>query len=216
MRRFSASDRASGRLTHFGKHLWQLAPRSQQARGGNVIVPAFVVGRTQELVLILHKLAEKKLISAIPIFVDSPLAINLTEVYRHHPEEYDREAATCIERGLDPFGFNRLRYLREVLESKILNDLGTLFVVITASGMCEGGRVLHHLLHGIADGRNLVLLTGYQAANTLGRRIQERREEVKIFNEMAPLRAEVAALGGLGGHTDQVELIRWIKRLPPD
>ncbi len=181
------------------------------ARGGHVVVPAFAVGRTQQLVLILHKLTEKKLIPAIPIFVDSPLAINVTEVFRHHPEEYDSEAATYIERGVDPFGFSRLRYLREASESKTLNDLRTPFVVITASGMCEGGRVLHHLLHGIADGRNLVLLTGYQAANTLGRRIQERREEVKIFNEMVPLRAEVAALGELSGHADQAELIQWIK-----
>jgi metallo-beta-lactamase family protein len=181
------------------------------ARGGHVIVPAFAVGRTQQLVLILHKLVEKKSIPAIPIFVDSPLAINVTEVFRHHPEEYDSEAATYIARGLDPFGFNRLRYLREASESKTLNDLRTPFVVVSASGMCEGGRVLHHLRHGIADRRNLVLLTGYQAANTLGRRIQERHEEVKIFNEILPLRAEVAVLGELSGHADQAELIAWVK-----
>ena len=181
------------------------------ARGGHVIVPAFAVGRTQQLVLVLHKLVEKKSIPAIPIFVDSPLAINVTEVFRHHPEEYDSEAATYIERGLDPFGFNRLRYLRQASESKTLNDLRTPFVVITASGMCEGGRVLHHLRHGVSDGRNLILLTGYQAANTLGSRIQERREEVKIFDEMMPLRAEVAVLGELSGHADHAELIEWVK-----
>lgn len=180
------------------------------SRGGHVIVPAFAVGRTQQLVLVLHKLAEEKAIPAIPIFVDSPLAINVTEVFRHHPEEYDSESAAYVERGLDPFGFKRLRYLREAAESKTLNDLRTPFVVISASGMCEGGRVLHHLLHGISDGRNLVLLTGYQAEDTLGRRIMERRREVKIFDEMVPLRAEVAAIGELSGHADQSELIRWI------
>jgi metallo-beta-lactamase family protein len=181
------------------------------ARGGHVIVPAFAVGRTQQLVLVLHKLAESKSIPAIPIFVDSPLAVNVTEVFRHHPEEFDTEAAAYLERGLDPFGFSRLRYLREAAESKTLNDLRTPYVVISASGMCEGGRVLHHLRHGIADDRNLVLLAGYQAENTLGRRIMEHYHEVKIFDEMLPLRAEVATLGELSGHADQAELIRWIK-----
>jgi metallo-beta-lactamase family protein len=181
------------------------------ARGGHVIVPAFAVGRTQQIVLVLHKLAERKAIPAIPIFVDSPLAVNVTEVFRHHPEEYDSEAAAYIERGLDPLGFSRLRYLRSVADSKTLNDLRTPYVVISASGMCEGGRVLHHLKHGIADGRNLVLLAGYQAEHTLGRRIMERRQEVRIFDEMIPLRAEVAALEELSGHADQAELIRWIK-----
>jgi len=181
------------------------------ARGGHVIVPAFAVGRTQQLVLVLHKLAESNSIPAIPIFVDSPLAVNVTEVFRHHPEEFDTEAAAYLERGLDPFGFSRLRYLRAAAESKTLNDLRMPYVVISASGMCEGGRVLHHLRHGVADGRNLVLLAGYQAENTLGRRIMERSHEVKIFDEMLPLRAEVATLGELSGHADQAELIRWIK-----
>ena len=180
-------------------------------RGGHVIIPAFAVGRTQQIVLVLHRLAEKKAIPAIPIFVDSPLAMNVTEVFRRHPEEYDSEASAYLQRGLDPFGFSRLRYLRDASESKTLNDLRTPFVVISASGMCEGGRVLHHLRHGIADGRNLVLLAGYQAENTLGRRIMERREEVRIFDDMVPLRAEVASLAELSGHADQAELIRWIK-----
>jgi len=181
------------------------------ARGGHVIVPAFAVGRTQQIVLVLHKLAESKSIPAVLIFVDSPLAVNVTEVFRHHPEEYDSDAASYLERGQDPFGFNRLRYLRDASESKTLNDLRTPYVVISASGMCEGGRVLHHLRHGIADGRNLVLLAGYQAENTLGRRILERHHEVRIFDDLVPLRAEVASLGELSGHADQAELIQWIK-----
>ena len=181
------------------------------SRGGHVIVPAFAVGRTQQIVLVLHKLAEEKAIPAIPIFVDSPLAVNVTDVFRRHPEEYDSEAAAYLKRGLDPFGFNRLRYIRDVAQSKTLNDLRTPFVVVTASGMCEGGRVLHHLRNGIGDGRNLVLLAGYQAENTLGRRIMERRQEVRIFDEMLPLRAEVATLGELSGHADQAELISWIR-----
>lgn len=181
------------------------------SRGGHVIIPAFAVGRTQQIVLVLHKLAEQKSIPAIPIFVDSPLAVNVTEVFRHHPEEYDSEAAAYLEKGVDPFGFNRLRYIRDVAESKTLNGLRTPFIVVSASGMCEGGRVLHHLQNGIADSRNLVLLAGYQAENTLGRRIMERRHEVRIFDELIPLRAEVATLAELSGHADQAELIRWIK-----
>ncbi len=184
-------------------------------RGGHVIVPAFAVGRTQQLVLILHKLAEEKAIPAIPLFVDSPLAVNVTDVFRRHPEEFDSEAAAYLERGLDPFGFERLRYLRDVADSKTLNDLRTPFVVISASGMCEGGRVLHHLRNGISDSRNLVLLAGYQAENTLGRRIMERRHEVRIFDEMIPLRAEVATLAELSGHADQRELVSWIKPIAP-
>jgi metallo-beta-lactamase family protein len=181
------------------------------SRGGHVIIPAFAVGRTQQIVLLLHKLAEEKAIPAVPIFVDSPLAVNVTDVFRRHSEEYDAEAAAYLERGLDPLGFKRLRYIRDVAESKTLNDLRTPFVVISASGMCEGGRVLHHLRNGISDGRNLVLLAGYQADNTLGRRIMERRQEVRIFDEMLPLRAEVATLGELSGHADQREIIDWIK-----
>lgn len=185
------------------------------ARGGHVIVPAFAVGRTQQLVLLLHRLLERKLLPDIPIFVDSPLAINVTDVFRHHPEEFNSEAATFVQEGRDPFGFYRLHYLREASESKALNDLRLPFVVISASGMCEGGRILHHLRNGIEDPRNLVLITGYQAANTLGRRLVERHPEVKIFGEPMRLRAEVSALNELSGHADQQDLVRWVQPVAP-
>jgi len=181
------------------------------ARGGHVIVPAFAVGRTQQLVVMLHRLLERKLLPDIPIFVDSPLAINVTEVFRHHPEEFNSEAASFVQSGLDPFGFRRLRYLRDASESKTLNDLRTPFVVISSSGMCEGGRILHHLRNGIEDPRNLVLITGFQAANTLGRRLVERHSEVKIFGEPMRLRAEVSTLNELSGHADQQDLVRWVQ-----
>jgi metallo-beta-lactamase family protein len=189
--------------------------RKTIARGGHVIVPAFAVGRTQQLVLLLHRLAERKLLSDIPIFVDSPLAINVTDVFRRHPEEFDSEAATFVDDGQDPFGFRRLRYLREAAESKTLNDLKIPFVVISASGMCEGGRILHHLRNGIEDPRNLILITGFQAANTLGRRIVERHAEVKIFGESMRLRAEVASLNALSGHADQRDLLKWVRPIAP-
>jgi metallo-beta-lactamase family protein len=181
------------------------------ARGGHVIVPAFAVGRTQQLVLILHRLFEKKLLPDIPIFVDSPLAINVTDVFRRHPEEFNSEAATFVHNGQDPFGFHRLRYLREASESKTLNDLRIPFVVISASGMCEGGRILHHLRNGIENPRNLILITGFQAAHTLGRRLVERYPEVNIFGEPMRLRAEVSALNELSGHADQQDLLKWVR-----
>lgn len=180
-------------------------------RGGHVIVPAFAVGRTQQLVLALHQIFERKLLPDIPIFVDSPLAINVTEVFRHHPEEFDSEASAFIENGQDPFGFRRLRYLRDAGESKALNYLRVPFIVISASGMCEGGRILHHLRNGIEDPRNLILITGFQAVNTLGRRLIERPAEVKIFGEPMRLRAEVSALNELSGHADQQELLKWVR-----
>jgi metallo-beta-lactamase family protein len=185
------------------------------ARGGHVIVPAFAVGRTQQLVLILHGLIERKLLPDIPIFVDSPLAINVTDVFRRHPEEFDSEAAAFVHGGVDPFGFHRLRYLQEASESKALNDLRIPFIVISASGMCEGGRILHHLRNGIEDPRNLILITGFQAANTLGRRLVERHPEVKIFGEPMRLRAEVSALNELSGHADQQDLVKWVRPIAP-
>ena len=189
--------------------------RKTSERGGHVIVPAFAVGRTQELVLLLHRLAEQRLIPDIPIFVDSPLAINVTDVFRKHPEEYSAELLGFTENGKDPFGFYRLRYLREASESKALNDLRMPYVVISASGMCEGGRILHHLRNGIEDPRNLVLITGFQAENTLGRRLAERHPVVNIFGEPMELRAEVVVLNELSAHADQGDLVSWIRPIAP-
>ena len=169
------------------------------------------MGRTQQLVLILHELIQANAIPKFPIFVDSPLAVNVTEVFRKHPELYDQETAAFLADGGDPFGFKLLTYVRDVNQSKALNDLGGPFMVISASGMCEGGRVLHHLRNNIGDPRNTVLLTGYQAEYTLGRKIEERREEVPIFGELMPLRAEVQTLDALSGHADREEMLAWMK-----
>jgi metallo-beta-lactamase family protein len=184
-------------------------------RGGRIIVPSFAVGRTQQLVLVLHQLMEANRIPAIPIFVDSPLAVNATEVFRKHPECYDQEARAFLQSGDDPFGFHRLRYIRDVAESKALNDLRGPFLVIAASGMCEAGRILHHLRNNIEDSRNTVLITGFQAEHTLGRKILEGNAEVPIFGEPMRLRAEVVTLNELSGHADQRELIEWMRPLVP-
>ena len=180
-------------------------------RGGRIIVPAFAVGRTQQIVMLLHELMDAKRIPSIPVYVDSPLALNATEVFRKHPECYDEEARKFLTNGDDPFGFKLLRYVRDANESRALNELKGPFIVIAASGMCEAGRVLHHLRNNISDPRNTVLITGYQAENTLGRKILERHAEVPIFGEPTRLRAEVAVLDELSGHADQGELIEWMR-----
>ena len=181
-----------------------------------MIVPAFAVGRTQQLVLMLHELINAEKIPPFPIFVDSPLAVDVTSVFRNHPELFDEETAKFLANHQDPFGFNRLTYVRDVNQSKALNDLRGPFMVISASGMCEGGRVLHHLKNNIGDPRNTILLTGYQAVNTLGRKIQERRAEVPIFGELMPLRAEVEELDALSGHADRDEMLAWMEPIAGD
>ncbi len=185
------------------------------ARGGRIIVPAFAVGRTQQLVLLLHQLANEKRIPSIPIFVDSPLAINITAVHRDHPECFDDEAREYLRHGEDPFGFRRLQYVRDAADSKKLNELHGPFVVISASGMAEQGRILHHLRNNIEDGRNTVLITGYQAQDTLGRKLVEKWPEVRIFGEPMRVRAEISSLDELSGHADQRELLDWLRPLAP-
>ena len=180
-------------------------------RGGKIIVPAFAVGRTQQLVVVLHELINEKAIPSIPIFVDSPLAVNVTEVFRKHEDLFDSETAAFRQMGQDAFGFSRLRYIRDVNESKALNDLRGSFVVISASGMCEAGRILHHLRNNISDPRNTVLITGFQAENTLGRKILEKQPEVPIFGEPVRVRAEVTKINELSGHADQAELLSWMQ-----
>ena len=182
-------------------------------RGGKLIVPAFAVGRAQQLVLMLHELINANSIPAFPIFVDSPLAVNVTEVFRKHPELFDADTAKFLTNHEDPFGFRRLTYVRDVNQSKALNDLHGPFMIISASGMCEGGRILHHLKNNVGDPRNTILLTGYQAENTLGRKIKEQQEYVPIFGEPMRLRAEVEELDALSGHADRKEMLSWIQPL---
>lgn len=187
------------------------AVRRAASRGGKIIAPAFAVGRTQQLVLMLHELVEEKQIPSIPVFVDSPLAVDVTEVFRRHVYLFDEETARFLRNGEDPFGFRMLRYVREVSQSKALNDLKGPALIISAAGMCEAGRVLHHLRNNIGDPRNMVLVTGFMAENTLGRKIVEKWPEVPVFGEPVRLRAEVVKLNELSGHADQRELLEWIR-----
>ena len=185
------------------------------ARGGRVIVPAFAVGRTQQIVLMLHQMCCGNGMPDIPVFVDSPLAVNATEAYRAHPECFDEQTNAYLNNSGDPFGFHRLRYIRDVSESKALNDLHGPMIIISASGMCEAGRILHHLRNNIEDPRNTILIVGFQAEHTLGRKIVERQPEVPIFGEPMRLRAEVVSIQELSGHADQGELLSWIKPVAP-
>ena len=180
-------------------------------RGGKLIVPAFAVGRTQQLVLLLHELIDAHQIPAFPIFVDSPLALNVTDVFRKHAELFDEETRRFLTDREDPFGFKRLTYVRDVEASKALNDLRSPFMVIASSGMCEAGRILHHLKNNIEDPKNTVLLTGYQAVNTLGWKIARKQPVVPIFGQSMDLRAQVEQLDELSGHADQRELLLWMK-----
>ena len=187
--------------------------KSTAARGGKVIVPAFAVGRVQQLVLLLHELTNEGRVPNIPIFVDSPLAVDVTAVFRKHPEVFDEETRKYLTDGDDPFGFKRLTYIREANESKKLNDLHGPCVIISPSGMCEAGRILHHLRNNLEDPRCTVLITGYQADNTLGRRLLDKLPEVKVFGEPMRVRATVESLQALSAHADQAELLEWMKPL---
>jgi len=182
-------------------------------RRGKVIIPSFAVGRTQELVYGLHRLADAHKIPDLPIFVDSPLAVNVTEIFRLHPECYDEEVQEFINRDShrDPFGFRRLRYIRDVEDSKALNFLRDSAVIISASGMCEAGRILHHLKNNIGDPANTILFVGFQAEHTLGRRILDGHEQVRIFGKEYRVRAEVESIDGYSAHADQKELLAWVE-----
>ena len=192
-------------------HLGEVVRRVAE-RGGKVLIPAFAVGRAQELVYSLHRLYRNGQIPEIPIYVDSPLAVDVTTVFRLHPEVFDQRER-LIETTDELFDFPLLRYVREVAESKALDAGHGPSVIISASGMAESGRILHHLVHGIGDHRNLVLFVGFQAEHTLGRRIQNGQDTVRILGQEHQRRAEVETIGGYSAHADRDELRAWVRRL---
>ncbi len=185
--------------------------------GGKIIIPAFAVGRTQVLVYMLHKLFDQARIPDIPIFVDSPMACNATEVFRLHPECLDRETHRLfLSEDDNPFGFGRLKYIREAAKSKELNDLKTPHIIISASGMAEGGRILHHLRNNIENPKNLVLFVGYAAAHTLARKMMDGDEEVSIFGEKHKVLCKVKKMDDFSGHADRQELLEYVKFHKPE
>jgi metallo-beta-lactamase family protein len=178
--------------------------------GGKIIIPAFSLGRTQELVYCLHRLQNRNKIPPIKIFVDSPLAVNVTEIFRLHPECFDKETNRMIALDEKPFGWGEITYIRDVEQSKRLNKLDEPCIIISASGMCEAGRILHHLKNNIEDPKNTILVVGFMAKDTLGRRIVERHDKVKIFGEMYQLNAKVEVLDEFSAHADRNELLEYV------
>ncbi|MGQ0601294.1 MAG: MBL fold metallo-hydrolase RNA specificity domain-containing protein [Anaerolineales bacterium] len=185
------------------------------ARGGKIIVPAFAVGRSQEIVYELHRMIVEGAIPAIPVFVDSPLAVNVSDVFKRHADLFDEDTQKLILSNGDPFGFKSLTYTRSVEESKAINETKGPLVIISASGMAETGRILHHLRHNIEDPNNIILIVSWQAPHTLGRRLAEREPEVKIFGDWSTRRAQVATINGFSGHAGRDLLIQWATALKP-
>ncbi|MFN8647747.1 MAG: MBL fold metallo-hydrolase [Gemmatimonadales bacterium] len=186
--------------------------RQVAGRGGKILIPSFAVGRTQELVYSLHQLFRAGQIPGIPIFVDSPLAVDATAVFRLHPDLFDRDER-LIERTTALFDFPLVQYVRDVNDSKKLNGMPGPAIIIAASGMAESGRILHHLANHVGDHKTVVLFVGFQGENTLGRRIQDGARVVKIFGEELPVRATVETIGGYSAHADRNELRAWLRRL---
>ncbi len=216
-------DREHDPVEHLGDSLKKVLI-STFKKGGSVIIPSFAYGRTQEIIYMLHALYESGQVPRQPIYVDSPLATNITTVFGEHPESYDAEThKTFLEKGLNPFYFDKVKFVASVEESMRLTRDETPHVVISASGMCEAGRILHHLRYKIHNPKNTILLVGYMAQHTLGRRIEEMGmglangdassqapPEVKILGKAYPLKARVAKIGGFSAHGDKHELERII------
>jgi metallo-beta-lactamase family protein len=192
------------------KMLLEIAKRTYES-GGRLLMPAFSVGRTQQIVYHLNNLKEEGLLPDIRVFVDSPLAVNATDVFREHVECFDEDMVQRIleEEDSDPLAFGDLFYIRSGSQSKKLNELDEPCVIISASGMCEGGRIVHHLKHSISKPNNTIMFCGYQAPHTLGRKILSGEKYVKIFNRDYEVKAEIVRLEGSSGHADQAGLLDW-------
>ena len=185
-------------------------------RKGKVIIPAFAVGRTQQVVFTLHQLTLAGKIPRLPIFVDSPLSVNATEVFRLHPECFNEPTYRFLREKANPFGMENLTYIREVTQSMKLNELKDPAIIISASGMAEAGRVRHHLKNNIGDPNNLILFVGYCAEHTLGAAIRAGRSPVNIFGEPHEVRARIASLDAFSGHADRTELKRYVSAITGD
>ena len=192
---------------HFGEIIRQACKR-----GGKILIPSFAVERTQQLLYVLHDLFERDAIPEIPVFVDSPLAVSATEIYRLHPESFNDEVYQSLFEKDNPFGFENLTLVRSVSGSKGLNELDGVVIIISASGMCEAGRILHHLKNNIGDPKTTVLFVGYCADNTLGRRIRDGAKEVPILGGRYHVRAKIETVDSFSGHADHSELLAYFAR----
>jgi metallo-beta-lactamase family protein len=183
------------------------------AQGGKVIIPAFSVGRTQQIVYVLHQFILEGKLPKVPMFVDSPLSVNATEVYRLHPECFNDEIYRFLREVENPFGMENLTYIRELAHSIKLNSLQEPAIIISASGMAEAGRIRHHLKNNIGNPKNLILFIGYCAEHTLGAQILAGRNPVNIFGEPHEVRARIASIDAFSGHADMHELRRYVENI---
>jgi metallo-beta-lactamase family protein len=184
------------------------------AKGGKIIIPAFALERTQEVVYYINLLQKNGKIPNLPVFVDSPLAVNVTQAFKDHTDCYNDEIREeFLSNKKDPFGFEQLKYIHKVEDSKALNDKQGPMIIISASGMCEFGRIVHHLKNNIEDPRNLILIVGYQAENTLGRKLVDNIKQVKMFGEVRRVKARVEVLDAFSGHADRSDLIDWVSHI---
>jgi len=206
-------DRLHESMTDAANRMAEIVNKAVQ-RGGKILIPAFALERTQEMIYHLNLLWQEKKIPDIHIYVDSPLAANVTEVFAAHPECFDAHTfKEFLIHRKNPFGFGRLKYTRDVEDSKALNELNGPAIIISASGMCENGRILHHLKNNIEDPRNIIMIVGYMAAHTLGRKIKDGNKVVNIFGEPYHVRAEVCVMDAFSGHADRSDLLDYISRV---
>jgi len=195
------------------KKLAEIAKRTVQNKG-KILIPSFAIERTQELVYYFHILVDEGIIPEVPIYVDSPMATNATTIFQVHPECYGEEIKQAfIKHHKNPFGFNSLHFTTSVDESKALNEQKGPLIIISADGMCEAGRIQHHLIHNIQDPNTTIMTVGYMAENTLGRRIRNREGEVKIHGEWFKLKAQVEEINAFSAHADYFEMLEWLKAL---
>jgi len=184
--------------------------RDTARAGGNLIIPTFAIERAQELMFYLSRLVRNKAIPALPIFLDSPMAREVTEAFRRHTDDLDEEARSLFDAGTSPFDFPGLVIIKTIEESKAINSIRRPAIIMAGSGMCSGGRVKHHLLYNITRPESTILFVGYQARETLGRQILEKQPQVRILGQTLPVRARIAKINGFSAHSDRKGLGRWL------
>lgn len=203
-------DKNHGDIAGRGKQLMEIVQETID-KGGNLVVPAFAVGRTEDLLFELNPYAEAGKLKGIKCFVDSPMAISALEIYRRHPECFDEETLSMIKRGDSTLEFPGIKYARSKDESKAINDIHEPHIIISANGMCTGGRILHHLVHNLERQENTILFVGYQAEGTLGRRLLSGAKNVRIMDKDLQVRARIESLDAYSAHAGQGEILNWLR-----
>jgi metallo-beta-lactamase family protein len=209
-------NRLHGSVKDIGDQLAEIILSTIEA-GGNIVVPAFALERAQELLFYMMELRNEKRIPMMMVFMDSPMAINITEVFEKHSDYFDKETMALVRKGLSPFDFPGLKMTRTTEESKAINSIKGSVMIIAGSGMCTGGRIKHHLVANISRPESTILFIGYQATGTLGRQILDGAEEVRIFGEYFPVRARILQIDGFSAHADRDDLMKWLSgyKSPP-